>query len=82
MYQMDKNIAEKHVVTLEATMWKLHVNAITWHARSRFRNSRLEVRGTWLAETVVCIGAHYIAGNNPREIANATHRRRIDCEVH
>jgi nucleoside-specific outer membrane channel protein Tsx len=43
MYQMDKNIAEKHVVTLEATMWKLHVNATIWHARSRFRDSRLEV---------------------------------------
>jgi hypothetical protein len=44
MYQMDKNIAEKLVVTREATMWKLRVNATIWLARLRFGNSRLEVR--------------------------------------
>jgi hypothetical protein len=27
MYQMEKNIAEKRVVTREAKMWKLRVNA-------------------------------------------------------
>jgi hypothetical protein len=69
-------------VTLEATMWKLHVNATIWHARSRFRNLRLQVPGTWLAETIASTGAHYIAGKNSRGIANATRRRRIDCEVH
>jgi hypothetical protein len=43
MYQMERNIAEKRVVTQEATMWKLRVNATIWHARSRFGSSRLEV---------------------------------------
>jgi len=43
MYQMEKNTAEKSVVTREAKTWKSHVNATIWRVRSRFGGSRLEV---------------------------------------
>jgi hypothetical protein len=52
MYQMEKNTAEKPVVTLEAKMWKSRVNAIIAHVRSRFGSSRLEVPLTWPADEV------------------------------
>jgi hypothetical protein len=47
---MEKNTAEKPVVTPEAKMWKSRVNAIIWHVRSRFGSSRLEVPLTCPAE--------------------------------
>jgi hypothetical protein len=50
MCRMEKNTAEKPVVTREAKTWKARVNAIIWHARSRFASSRLEVALTWPAD--------------------------------
>jgi hypothetical protein len=50
MYRMEKNIAEKLVVTQVAKTWKSRVNAIIWHARSHFGSSRLEAALTWPVE--------------------------------
>jgi hypothetical protein len=43
MYQMEKNTAVKFAATREAMTWKSRVHAGTWHVRSRFDSSWLEV---------------------------------------
>jgi hypothetical protein len=50
MYQMDKNIAEKPVVTREAKTWKSRVNAIIRPVHLHFGGSRLKAPLTWPAE--------------------------------
>ena len=52
MYGMGTNTVENLVVTLEAKMWRLPVNATTQRVRFRFASSRLEVPLTWPAEMV------------------------------
>jgi len=47
MYQMEKNIAEKHVETREAKMWKSRVNATTRRVHSHFGSSRMTLPLTW-----------------------------------
>jgi len=47
---MEKNTAEKPVVTREAKMWKSRVSATIRHVRSPFGSSRLEVPLTWPAD--------------------------------
>jgi hypothetical protein len=50
---MEKNTAEKPVVTRAATTWKSRVNAIISHVRSRLGSSRLEVPLIWSANDLV-----------------------------
>jgi hypothetical protein len=47
---MEKNTAEKRVVTREAKTWKSRVNAIIRRVHSHFASSRLEAPLTWPAD--------------------------------
>jgi hypothetical protein len=47
MYQMEKNTAEKRVVTREAKTWKSRVNATIRRVHSHFGSSRLAAPLTW-----------------------------------
>ena len=51
MYQMEKNTAEKPVVTQVAKTWKSRVNAAIRHVRSRFGSSRPELPLIWPADS-------------------------------